>query len=145
MNLQVRKRRGRVDVLPMIDVMFFMLVFFMLFMTFKQAQTGVEVDLPKAMHMGQDKQNTVVISIDKEQKVYYGKKGIQLNELAQVVKDEARKDATVRFVIRPDAAVAYQDIVRVMDILAAAGVDKPLWGVDRNQIPKKVPEEPQKN
>jgi hypothetical protein len=39
-------------------------------------------------------------------------------------------------VIKPDAQVRYEELIQVTDSLASAGVYKPLWGVDRQQIPK---------
>lgn len=136
MDLRVKRRRPRLEITPMIDVIFFMLVFFMLFSTLKTAQTGVEVELPRTVNLGQTQQNTIVISITKEKRVYFGKDQVGLEELGRKVSWELQRDPESRFVVKPDAAVSYDELVKVMDVLAGAGVKQPLLGVDRRQIPK---------
>jgi biopolymer transport protein ExbD len=135
MNLQVKRRRPRIELVPMIDVLFFMLVFFMLFSTLNGAQTGVPVDLPKVLHLGNVAENTLVISITADTRLYLGKQLLGLDELKQQVGREIQNNPATRVIVRPDAVVLYQEIVRVMDILASAGVEKPLLGVDRQQTP----------
>jgi biopolymer transport protein ExbD len=134
MKLQVKRRRSRIEITPMIDVIFFMLIFFFMFATFKQAQTGVEVQLPKTVHIGNNEQNMVVISIDKNARIFFGKEAVSLEELRQQVQQELANDSTTRFIIKPDGDVPYKQIIMVTDILASEGVVKPLWGVDRQQL-----------
>lgn len=136
MDLRVKRRRPRIEIIPMIDVIFFLLVFFLLFSTLKTAQTGVEVELPRTVNMGQTEQNTIVISITKEKRVYFGQDSVGLEELERKVSRELQRDPGSRFVVKPDAAVSYDELVKVMDVLAGAGVKQPLLGVDRRQIPK---------
>ena len=136
MILRVKRRKPRVEIVPMIDVIFFMLVFFFLFSTLKTAQSGVDVELPKTVNIGETKQNAIVISITKEERVYFGKDLVGLEELVRKASGELRRDPGSRFVVKPDAAVPYDELIKVMDVLAGAGVKQPLLGVDRRQIPK---------
>ena len=135
MNLQVKRRRPRIELVPMIDVLFFMVVFFMLFSTMNGAQTGVPVDLPKALHLGDVTQNTLVISITSDSQLYLGKQLLGLDELKATSGKQLQNDPATRVIVRPDAVVSYQEIVQVMDALASVGVERPLLGVDRQQIP----------
>ncbi len=136
MRLEVKRKRPRIELTPMIDVIFFMLVFFLLFSTLKSAQTGVEVELPKTVNMGETEQNTVVVSITKDERIYFGKEAVGFEELGKRVLSELKQDPKSRFVVKPDAAVPYVALVKVMDALAGVGVKQPLLGVDRRQIPK---------
>ena len=136
MKLQISRRRPRIELVPMIDVMFFMVVFFMLFSTLKSAQNGVPVDLPKTIQMGETKTNSVVISIDKDSQLFLGKQKLDLKELAERVRLELRKDSKTDVIINPDSVVSYGELIKVMDVLAGAGVQRPLLGVNREQIPK---------
>lgn len=136
MKLQVKRKKPRLEITPMIDVIFFMLVFFLLFSTLKTAQTGVEVELPKTVNMGETEQNTVVVSITKDERVFYGKEPVGIEELERKVQQELRQDPASRFIVKPDATVPYLELIKVMDVLAGAGVKQPLLGVDRRQIPK---------
>lgn len=135
-NLQIKRKRPRVEIVPMIDVMFFMLVFFLLFSTLKSAQSGVEVELPKTLHLGQSEQNVVIIDIDKEDRIFIGKERIDLGGLEERIDGALQNDPQTRIVIKPDAAVPYRNLIKVMDILAGVGVNKPLLGVDRRQFPR---------
>lgn len=135
MQFEVKRKRPRVEIVPMIDVIFFLLIFFFLFSNLNEAQTGVEVDLPQTLHLGQVEQNLVVISIRDNNEVFFGKNPVPLEGLAEHVRNELEKDVQTRFIVRPDATVSYQRIIQVTDILAGEGIDKPLWGVDRHQIP----------
>lgn len=135
MNLEIKRKRPRIELVPMIDVMFFMLVFFMLFSTINGAQTGIPIDLPKALHLGDVNDNTLVISINSDSQLYLGKQSVSLGQLRQQVGQEMRNNGDTRVIIRPDAVVPYKVIVDVMDTLAEAGVARPLLGVDRQQIP----------
>ncbi len=142
MILKVKRRKPRLEIIPMIDIIFFMLVFFLMFSTLKTTQTGVEIELPKTVNMGDTKQNTVVISITKEERIFFGKELVGMEGLAKKVIQELQQDSASRFVVKPDAAVPYVELIEVMDVLAGAGVKQPLLGVDRRQIPKSTLETP---
>lgn len=135
MNLQIKRRRPRIELVPMIDVLFFMLVFFMLFSTINGSEAGVPVQLPKVLHMGNAANNSLVVTITAGSQVYLGKRHIGINQLKQMVGLELQKDPATQVIVRPDAAVPYEKIVKVMDVLADTGIEKPLLGVDRQQIP----------
>ncbi|NLW47707.1 MAG: biopolymer transporter ExbD [Firmicutes bacterium] len=140
MILRVKRRKARLEITPMIDIIFFLLVFFLLFSTFKTAETGVEVELPKTVNIGDTEQNTIVVSITKEERIFYGKEPVGIEELARKVQRELRQDPASRFVVKPDTTVPYMELIKVMDTLAGAGVKQPLLGVDRRQTPKVTPE-----
>ncbi|HOP73486.1 MAG TPA: biopolymer transporter ExbD [Bacillota bacterium] len=135
MKLQIKRRVPRIDIVPLIDVLCFMLIFFFIFSTFKSAQTGVEVDLPKTVHLGQTEQNTVVISIDHNVQVFFGEEPVSMAVLGDRIAEELSRNRETRFIVKPDASVPYRAIIAVTDALASFGVDKPLWGVDRQQMP----------
>ena len=139
LKLQVVRKKPRIEIIPMIDVMFFMLVFFMLFSTLKSAQTGVPVDLPKTVNSGKAAQNDIVISINREAQCFFGKQPVGISELTRRVAAEIQKDPQTRVIIKPDAAVPYGELIQVMDALAGVGVDKPLWGVDRQVLGRGMP------
>jgi biopolymer transport protein ExbD len=136
MEFKIKRRQRKIEIVNMIDIMFFMLIFFMLFSTFDKAKTGIEVEVPKTVNIGETKQNTTVISIDQHAQVFWGADPVTLEQLKLHVREELSKDATTRFVIKPDAQVPYEELIQVTDSLASEGVYKPLWGVDRQQMPK---------
>lgn len=138
MKFEVKRKRARIEITSMIDVMFFTLIFFMLFSTFKEAQIGMEVDLPQTSNVGRVQENLVVISINKNAQIYFGKKRVNLADLGRLVRAELEDNASSRFIVNPDAAVSYQKLIEVTDVLAGQGVTKPLWGIDRRQMPNSI-------
>lgn len=131
MKFQINRRRSRIELVPMIDVMFFMVIFFMLFSTLNSAQNGVAVDLPKALQLGEPKNNSVVISINKDSQLFIGKQKINLTGLGERIRLELGKDPKTNVIINPDTVVSYGELIKVMDVLAGAGVQRPLLGVTR--------------
>lgn len=135
MKLQIKRRQPRLELVPMIDVMFYMLIFFMLFSTFNTAHSGVTVELPKTIQLGTTKTNSVVISINKDSQIFLGKQRLELTELTEKIRVELKKSPKTDVIINPDTVVSYGELIKVMDALSGAGVQKPLLGVDRKQIP----------
>jgi len=108
----------------------------MLFASFEKAkQTGVKVELPKALHIGQAEQSTILIGIDEQAQVFLGSKQVTLKELKQELGLTLKRAPQTQFIIKPDRSVTYAEIVKLMDTLAEVGVEKPLWGVDRQKFP----------
>jgi biopolymer transport protein ExbD len=136
MEFKIRRRQRKIEIVPMIDVIFFMLVFFMLFSTLDKAKTGIEVETPQTVNIGEARQNTAVISIDRNARIFWGRKPVSLEQLQSETRAELTKDPTTRFIIRPDSQVPYLELIRITDCLAGEGVTKPLWGVDRRRMPK---------
>lgn len=58
-----------------------------------------------------------------------------MDALKSRIAGELNRNRETRFIVKPDADVPYRAIIAVTDILAGYGVDKPLWGVDRQQMP----------
>lgn len=124
------------ELVPMIDVMFFILIFFMLFATFNTDRAGVPVELPKTVQLGSMKSNAVVVSINKDSELFLGKQKVSIPEIVATVRSELRKDPKTDVIINPDKVVSYGELIKVMDALSGAGVQKPLLGVDRRQMPR---------
>ena len=117
------KPMSDINVTPMVDVMLVLLVVFMI--TAPLLTAGVPVDLPKteaAQITGQDE--PLVISVDKEGKVFLQETEIALDNLAPRLEaiTQNRKDA--RIFVRGDRAIAYGKVMEVMGAVNRAGFTK---------------------
>ncbi|WP_408956073.1 ExbD/TolR family protein [Natroniella sp. ANB-PHB2] len=116
------KKKSRIDILPMIDVIFFLLVFFMLFTTFRTTPEGLEVNLPQATTVtAQEEDLQVNVILAEDDQLYLDdqsvtEQGFSL-ELAKILE---RSPETV-FVIKADQDVKYQRIIKAMDLIREAG------------------------
>lgn len=118
------KKKSSINIIPMIDVIFFLLVFFMLFTSFRSTPEGLNMQLPKAVTTTQQKENDLLVNITKDGDYYYQDKSISLNKLTKLVVEEYGSSESVTAIISADKEVKYKHIVAVMDSLRNAGIYK---------------------
>ncbi|MFA6034514.1 MAG: protein TolR [Myxococcota bacterium] len=114
---------SEINVTPMVDVMLVLLVIFMV--TAPLVQQGVKVDLPKvkAMQMTSD-ESRVIITIDKDRKIYIGKAEIPLEQLETKISANERLKGDREVFLYADRALPYGFVVKIMSVLKKAGVDQ---------------------
>lgn len=115
------KRTARVDIVPMIDVIFFLLIFFMLFSRFDSTGTGIPVDLPKAATASAQSSKEIMITITKTQQMYFNDTMVSRNELEAYVADALEGDPSRPVIIKADKEVQYESIIMVMDMVGKSG------------------------
>ena len=117
------RRRGltEVNVTPLIDVVFNLLIFFVITTTFVQ-NPGIEVELPKASTApGSQASDSVIIAITQQGQMIYEGRALSSEELRQTLNNHyaARKTATV--IIQADEMTAHGKVVEVMDLARQGG------------------------
>ena len=106
----------------MIDVVFFLLVFFMLFTTFKTTPSGLEINLPQAKSVEQQQEDeTVKINIASSGKIFMNSKLTTKDELKNNIASSVSKSTETIFIIKADEKVAYRQVINVMDLVRQAG------------------------
>ena len=118
------KKRSRIEIVPMIDVIFFLLVFFMLFTTFKTTPYGFELQLPKAVTVVRSESVNILVNIASNGQLFLQDQAVDLAELKNQVKLELiqRPDSTV--VIKADEKAEYKYLIQVMDAVSQVGGTK---------------------
>lgn len=133
MKLAYKRKKGRIEILPMIDVIFFLLVFFMVYGTLEAQRTAMKIDLPKTIHVGDPATPTLIVSIREDETLWLGETETNLKELPSKVQAVVQRDPETTVVLHPQRKVSYEQLVSVMDCLAEVGVDHPLLGVERKK------------
>src|SRR5208283_1262533 len=81
-------KRTKIEIIPMIDTIFFLLVFFMLSSLALVKLNGLPVNLPQASTATKQQGKDLTITVDKERRVYVNKKLVDVDNLAQALADE---------------------------------------------------------
>lgn len=114
----------RLMIIPMIDIIFFLLVFFMMSTLYMVEQHTIPVNLPQAAAARQDKPQSVAVTVAQDGRVLFDQEEIPLPLIAERVVAELARDADSTFVLRADKEVEYGKVVAVLDELKIAGARK---------------------
>jgi biopolymer transport protein ExbD len=123
MRIQRRSiKKARIEIIPMIDTIFFLLVFFMI-STLSMAQyRGMPVNLPKAASGQQAPAESAAITIDKANQVFLDKRAVDKTELPDLLREKLANNPELLVVINADDGVEHGHVVEIMDIARSANV-----------------------
>ena len=127
----IPKRRSRIVIIPLIDIMFFLLASFMMLALQMSKSENIKVNLPSAAQSKQDyRPDMVDIAVDKSGAVWLEKRQISLAELASVLKDRFRANPDLPVYISGDRDTRHGDMVKVYQTVRAAGIQKVAFMTD---------------
>jgi biopolymer transport protein ExbD len=118
-------KRTKIEIIPMIDTVFFMLVFFMLSSLALVKLNGLPVNLPKAATAEKQQPSNLTITIDRAQRVYVNKEPVTLAQLGPTLLADAGPGADLTqasVVINADLSVPHGLVVSCIDISRQAGI-----------------------
>ncbi len=114
---------ARIEIIPLIDIMFFLLAAFMLVSLSMVNLKRVNVDLPVASNTANDALNEPVsLSVDKSGVVYHEKKPVGAHELLTLLRARRAAGEKMRVMISGDRETRHGDMIRVLNIVREAGV-----------------------
>ncbi len=123
------KRKPRIEIIPMVDVMFLLLVFYILSTIALTVERGIPVSLPTAVTGDLAKVEETTVTIDAEGKVFLDKDPVQLDSLGEAIRTKATtlpgglKHLQENYIVlNIDMGVPHRSVVRVMDQLREIGV-----------------------
>ncbi len=115
---------ARIEIVPLIDIMFFLLASFMLVSLSMVNMKSVKVNLPTATSSTPDlKKNFVNISIDKAGLVFLDQKPVGQNELAATLSAWHGTNDQLRVFISGDKEARHGDVIQVLDLVRSSGID----------------------
>ena len=113
--------RPRVEVIPMIDIMMFLLVFFVVISLNMIAGSGVQMEIPGSKTTQQLKVSTITVGVTKDGKVVVANKQVNPDELKARL-NALKKDGPVDVVLAGDKDVPLQMLLGVMDTIRGSGI-----------------------
>ena len=118
-------KKARIEIIPLIDIMFFLLASFLMASLSMLRLQSVKLDLPTAVTAKRDfKPDIVNISVKANGEVYYEKKQINLDDLQKILADAYRKNTNAPVYISADKETRHGMIVRVLDLVRREGIQK---------------------
>ena len=111
-------------IIPMIDIIFFLLVFFMMNSLQTVAQKALAVQLPQAQSASAPAQLPIIMTIDEEGHITIDNKPVSIQESATIMKKHMQENANAAVVLQADKRTAHGQVVAVMDMLKTAGVKR---------------------
>lgn len=126
--MQLRNMRERkvpeLNIIPMIDIMFFLLVFFMLSTMYMVDLKTIPVKLPKAAHASADTMSNFAVTLKNDGSIYLGEEQIDLQSLIMQAAVERRNNIAFAVVIRAEKDIDYGKVIELVDKLKGAGVER---------------------
>jgi biopolymer transport protein ExbD len=118
-------KKARIEIIPLIDIMFFLLASFMLVSLTMINMKGIDVNLPTAASAQPNSRlDFTMVSIDALMDIYFEKEKVPKENVLSRFQALYDKDRDVRIFIRADKDATYETVVFVLDKARAAGIQK---------------------
>ena len=112
-----------VMIIPMIDIMLFLLVFFMLSTIYMVQTNSFQVNLPQSASANPEtRPNVIAVTVTESGDVLFDKDEIPNQDLAKKIRDALDADAETVFLLRGDKSTRYENVVAVLDVMKKSGV-----------------------
>jgi biopolymer transport protein ExbD len=120
-HMELEHGLKQIDIAPLIDMVFQLLIFFMLTSNFVM-QPGIKVNLPKAVTSELIKEEALEVSVSAENIVYLNGRVSTIGELKTAIRAVAKKNPSI--LIKADRRASLGRVVEIWDICREAGVSK---------------------
>jgi biopolymer transport protein TolR len=109
-----------INITPLVDVVLVLLIIFMV--TAPVLQSGIDVSVPKTRTVRQITEERLVITINKDQRVFLGNDAININEIGTKIRQKIRDPRNQFIFVRADENVPFGAFATVMDAVKQAGI-----------------------
>lgn len=123
LSLDIAEEEASIDMTPMLDVVFIMLIFFIVSTTFVRDE-GVEIDRPSASSGQQQKTQGVVVVIDSFGDTWLDQEKISVDALEQQLHNRIAKDSLSSVLIKADKQAPTGDLIKILDLIKATGISQ---------------------
>lgn len=112
-------KKGQLDIAPLVDVMFLLLIFFMLTSNFV-VQPGIKVSLPKAVSSEVIRSDNLVVTLTGQDLLFLNDQPITVQDLAPQIRQAAQDNKTV--LLKADTSASLGRVVEIWDMCRESGV-----------------------
>lgn len=119
-NGRTQSAMADINITPLVDVVLVLLIIFMV--TAPVLQSGIDVSVPKTRYVKEITQERVVITINKDQRVFLGNDAININEIATKLRQKIRDPRGQAIFVRADENIPFGVFATVMDAVKQSGI-----------------------
>jgi biopolymer transport protein ExbD len=117
-------RKARIEMLPLIDIVFLLLVFFIYAMLSMAVHRGLPVELPLSTTAEIDKKLLLSVTVKADEAIYVDKEFVALENLTEVLQRKAGDTPEAGVLVFADRTLPYQMIYTVLDKIRQAGLSR---------------------
>ena len=121
---QLSRVSAGLDLTPMIDVVFLLVIFFMVSTTFITFEAGLPIDLPQSQNALSQTAELPTVTINKMQQVFLGDSSIEEEDLVKALKSRMENLEVSVVILRADREVPHGLVVRVMGLIKRSGAER---------------------
>ncbi len=116
-----------IDMTPIIDMVFLLLIFFLVATTFHQTEREMQIALPLATAAGPISTvlKEIIINVDEEGGIIVNGQPMNPDSLGSLIEEAVTGNPDQKVTVRGDRTTAYANIVRVLDICKSSGIQEP--------------------
>ena len=124
------RKKARIEIIPLIDIMFFLLASFMMASLTMIKLQSIKMDLPTATAATRDfKPDILNISVDKLGEVYVGRTQVNLVQLQSILSNRYKLNTNVPVYISGDKDATHGAVIRVLDAVRRQGIQKVAFAI----------------
>ena len=126
-KLSAENAEARMEIIPLIDIMFFLLASFMLVSLSMVNLKSIRVNLPTASSAAtttEQRRDLVDLSVDRAGEMFLDKKRLDDEELVAALSSEMAGNPRLKVLISGDREARHGDVIHALDLVRSAGIDK---------------------
>ena len=115
--LDFEEENNQINILPMIDIIFVILSFFIVSSLYLVKLETIPVNLPNAETSNQEKDSLIVVTLNLDNRVFIDDKSIDISTLENKIRSKLRVSNNKKVVLRADKGIKYGKVIIILDIL----------------------------
>ncbi len=127
LSAQEKESNVSIEMTPLIDMVFLLLIFFLVATTFKEAEREMQIALPFTDSAGpiSTTLREIIINVAEDGSIIVAGQTMSGERLGAMITDAVTQNENQKVTIRGDKNTAYQNIATVLDLCKAAGIQEP--------------------
>ena len=132
-------KKARIEIIPLIDIMFFLLASFMMVSLSQVHMKGIKVELPTGTSgETQNKKDYISLSVDRDGYFYFDKTKMDIDQLQKTLAEVHATTPEAKVFVRGDREALHGNVIRLLNIIRSSGYYKMAFEI-KSEAEKAVP------